>query len=284
MVQHVHLLAMSGIDLPSDLWVPVTKKIAPPVANHYALGTAIKLSRQFDLTVEGFYKDMNNLIEYKEGASFMKSSTDWESKVEMGKGWSYGIEFLLEKTIGNTTGWIGYTWSKTERQFENINFGKVFPAKYDRRHDVSVVVTHKFNDRIDISGTWVYGTGNAVSLAFSHIPITDIPQSGHGHFNNNYAYAYEGRNNYRMPNYHRMDVGVNFHKQKKRGIRTWNVSLYNAYNRRNAFFLAWMEEDANGELYSGGAGGGYGRGKIQTKLFKMALLPIVPSVSYSFKF
>src|SRR5690606_29767340 len=132
---------------------------------------------------------------------------------ELGKGWSYGVEVLLEKTIGNTTGWVGYTWAKTERQFETINFGRVFPAKYDRRHDLSIVLTHKFSDRFDISGSWVYSTGSAATLAFSHIPIGDIPHAMGFGIGDNYAYAYESRNNYRMPDFHRLDLGVNFHKQ-----------------------------------------------------------------------
>lgn len=280
MAQYVHLLAMSGIDLPSDLWVPVTKNLAPPTSNQYTLGTALKLPHNLDLSVEGFYKDMNNLIEYKEGASYMKSGTDWENKVELGKGWSYGLEVLLDKTIGNTTGWVGYAWSKTERQFETINFGRKFPAKHDRRHYVSIVLTHKFSDRFDVSGSWVYGTGSAVTLAFSHIPIGDIPNASNGGLED-YVYAYESRNNYRMPDFHRLDLGVNFHKQKKRGLRTWNFSVYNAYNRNNAMLLMWAEEDMNGEL---SVGGGSMFESRAMKLYKATLMPLIPSVSYSYKF
>jgi outer membrane receptor for ferrienterochelin and colicin len=281
MAQHVHLLTMSGIDLPSDLWVPVTKNLAPPTSNQFALGTALKLPHKLDLSVEGFYKDMNNLIEYKEGASFMKNGTEWEKMVELGKGWSYGVEVLLEKTIGKTTGWLGYTWSKTERQFEKINFGRVFPAKYDRRHDLSLVLTHKFSNKFDISGSWVYATGSAATLAFSHIPIGNIPYAWNFGFGENYVYAYESRNNYRMPDFHRLDLGVNFHKQKKRGVRTWNISVYNAYNRNNALLLMWMEEDKDGEMTYGG-GSMFNSGTM--KLFKATFMPIIPSVSYSFKF
>ncbi|HKM93850.1 MAG TPA: TonB-dependent receptor [Prolixibacteraceae bacterium] len=274
MAQHLHLLSMSGIDLPTDLWVPATKRFTPPIADHFALGSAFNINSSYSFTIEGFYKNMTNLIEYKDGASFMGGSSNWEDKVEAGRGWSYGLELLLEKTLGNTTGWIGYTWSKTERQFENINFGKIFPAKYDRRHDISVVVTHKFSDRFDIGGTWVYGTGNAATLSFSQFPTTQIPfHQGWS----DYAKVYESRNNYRLPAYHRLDLGVNFHKQKKHGIRTWNVSVYNAYSRLNPFMLRW-DSDWDDRYYNGE------QEVAKIKLYKLSLFPIIPSVSYSFKF
>ncbi|MFA9388490.1 MAG: TonB-dependent receptor domain-containing protein [Prolixibacteraceae bacterium] len=271
MVQHVHLLTTSNIDLPTDLWVPVTKHIEPPVSDQLALGTAISIQDGINLTIEGYYKKMKNIIAYKEGASFIDSSNEWETKVEKGDGTSYGMEFMLEKTVGKTSGWIGYTLSKTTHQFDEINFGKPFPAKYDRRHDINVVVSHKFNDHFDISGSWVYGTGNAVSLSLSKVPIANIPYS---HGRDEYTPYYPGRNNYRMPAYHRMDIGMNFHKKKKRGIRTWNISAYNAYNRKNAFLLMWLE---NGDTMSADLGG-------EQKLTKISIFPIIPSVSYFFKF
>ncbi|MDA3927805.1 MAG: TonB-dependent receptor [Prolixibacteraceae bacterium] len=271
MAQHVHLLTTSNIDLPTDLWVPVTKQIAPPVSDQLAVGTAISLKEGLNLTIEGYYKKMNNIIAYKEGASFIDSGNDWESKIEKGEGTSYGVEFMLEKTVGKTTGWIGYTLSKTTHQFDEINFGKSFPAKYDRRHDVSVVLSHKFSERFDISGCWVYATGNAVSLSLSKAPIANIP---HSYSRDEYTPYYPGRNNYRMPAYHRMDIGMNFHKKKKRGIRTWNISAYNAYNRKNAFLLMWLE---NGDTMSPNLGG-------EQQLTKISIFPIIPSVSYSFKF
>ncbi|GAH52227.1 unnamed protein product, partial [marine sediment metagenome] len=198
----------------------------------------------------------------------------WESKVEKGRGWAYGGELLIEKTIGKTTGWIGYTLSWTERQFENVNFGKVFPAKYDRRHDLSIVLTHEFNERFDIGITWVYGTGTAATLGVMQYPPPNIPGYSSYYFYSDLT-EYEGRNNYRTPAYHRLDAGLNFHKQKKRGIRTWSVSIYNAYNRKNPFFLDWGYEDYNSDT-----------GKYYSKpvLKQYSLFPIIPSVSYSFRF
>lgn len=279
MAQHVHLLTTSGISMPTDLWLPVTKKFAPPISDQVALGTAINFPKGINLTVEGFYKTMTNLIEYKEGASFMGSATNWESKVEKGDGWSYGAEVMLEKTIGKTTGWIGYTWSKTERLFENLNFGEPFPAKYDRRHDMSIAFTHEFSKKFDIGGTWVYGTGNAVTLAVMEYPLGTIPESTQNYWYSQSLKEYDGRNNYRMPAYHRMDLGANFHKEKKRGVRTWSLSVYNAYNRQNPFMLMWGTKGSSNIFYTE-----YNNQPRETVLKQFSLFPLIPSISYSFKF
>ncbi|MBW8325230.1 MAG: TonB-dependent receptor [Prolixibacteraceae bacterium] len=272
MSQYIHLLSSSTISLPTDLWLPTTKKIKPQTSHQFALGGVYQVNRTIDFSIEGFYKTMSNLLEYKEGASFVGASTGWEDKVEMGKGWSYGLEFLLEKKIGKTTGWIGYTWSKAERQFDNLNWGKKFYARYDRRHDISLVMTHKFSNRFDIGLTWVYGTGNAVTLPTQNITSIGIP-----HVQNftSTTYEYYGqRNNYRMPSYHRMDVGFNFHKQKKHGIRTWNIGFYNAYSRQNPFFL-FFDSTSDEEYQS------TGKSRV---LKQLSLFPIIPSISYSYKF
>jgi hypothetical protein len=273
MSQNIHLLSSSTINLPTDLWLPTTKKVKPQTSHQFALGGVYQINPSIDFSIEGFYKSMDNLLEYKEGASFIGATTDWQTKIEMGKGWSYGAEFLLEKKLGKTTGWIGYTWSKAERQFDNLNWGQKFYARYDRRHDVSFVMTHRFSKRFDVGLTWVYGTGNAVTLPTQVVNSATLP-FGSGYFNSpNYEY-FGNRNNYRMPSYHRMDLGFNFHKQKKHGIRTWNISFYNAYSRQNPFFLYFEEtsfEEANRT------------GKAR-KLQQLSLFPIIPSISYSYKF
>ena len=271
MNQYIHLLSSSTIDLPTDLWLPTTKKVKPQNSHQFALGAVYQLKKGLDLSVEGFYKKMDHLLEYKEGASFIGASTGWEEKVEMGTGWSYGTEFLLQKTTGKTTGWIGYTLSWANRQFENLNFGKKFNARYDRRHDISFVMTHRFSDRFDIGLTWVYGTGNAVTMPTQTINSPILPLVNY----NIREYEYYGeRNNFRMPSYHRLDVGFNFHKQKKHGIRTWNISLYNAYSRQNPFFL-FFDSTSDKEFQQ--------TGKTQV-LKQFSLFPIIPSFSYSFKF
>ena len=278
MSQYIHLLSNSDVSLPTDLWVPVTKRITPMVSHQGSVGVFYTLKNIADLSVEGYYKTMDNIIEYKDGASFMGSTTGWEDKVSMGRGWSYGVEFLAQRSFGNTTGWIGYTWSKAERLFDRpgqeLNFGKVFPAKYDRRHDVSLVLSHKFSDRFDISGTWVYSSGNVGTLALQEYKGPDI-------LGQDVVLPYiSERNNYRFNAYHRLDIGVNFHKQKKRGVRTWNVSVYNAYNRYNPFMVyPWTES----RFWLNPATGK--EEIIETKSLKqITIFPIIPSVSYMFKF
>lgn len=262
MKQYIHLLTTSNLSLPTDLWVPVTSKIKPMTAEQVAISAVYRIATGLDLTVEGYYKKMNNLIEYKEGASFFGSSENWEDKVESGRGWAYGSEVMISKEIGKTTGWIAYTLSWADRQFGNISFGNKFPAKYDSRHNISIVLSHKFNDKIDMGATWVYRTGNAGTL-FTQQINADVPYYDNM-MNINY---FEGRNNYRLPPYHRLDFGITFHKQKRRGVRTWNISFYNLYNRQNPWAL---RPDVNNQ------------GEYVLK--QISLFSIIPSFSYSFKF
>ncbi len=267
MNQYVHLLTNSTIGLPTDLWLPSTDSILPEKSRQAALGVAYNIDDNWDLSVEGYYKSMDNLIEYKEGASFFQLSADWESKIETGKGYSYGAEILLRKNFGKLTGWLGYTLSWSWREFENINFGEPFPYKYDRRHDISIVAMYQLNDNIDFGMTWVYGTGNAVTLGVAR--YSSIFTNNNNGFYYDYAPEieyYNGRNSYRTPAYHRLDVSANFHKKKKWGERTWSVGLYNAYSRQNPFYLYF----------------GYDNNKRVLK--QVSLFPIIPSVRYAFKF
>lgn len=286
MSQYIHLLSNSKIDLPTDLWVPVTKRIQPMRSQQVSVGVFYNLLNMFDLSVEAYYKNMDNLIEYKDGSSFFGSSTGWEDKVDIGRGWAYGIEFLAQKTVGKTTGWIGYTWSKTERLFnrpgQELNNGLVFPAKYDRTHDFSVVISHKFSDRFDIAANWVYSTGNAGTLAlqnYSGTTIVGTTNSNNPTFSTqNFASLpyISARNNFRYEPTHRLDIGVNFHKKLKHGTRTWNISLYNAYNQLNPFLTTVKTNsvfDSTTGTYS-----------QEKQLTQISLFPIIPSVSYAYKF
>ena len=218
----------------------------------------------WDVTIEGFYKTMDNLIEYKEGASFFQLSQGWESKVEIGRGYSYGAEFLVRKNLGKLTGWIGYTLSWSWRQFENINFGEPFPYKYDRRHDMSIVLMYQLNENIDFGATWVYGTGNAVTLGVAR--YAPYGSSFDSYYSGDIEY-FNGRNSYRTPAYHRLDLSANFHKTKKWGERTWSVGFYNTYSRQNPFYLYFGYTNTGNRV-----------------LKQVSLFPIIPSVRYSFKF
>lgn len=282
MSQYVHLLSSSSISLPTDLWVPVTQNIKPMRSNQTAIGVFYELG-PFDLSVEGYYKGLDNVIEYRDGASFLGSASDWESKVCVGRGWAYGVEFMAQKKIGNTSGWIAYTWSKSMRQFNRegniIDFGDPFYAKYDRRHDLSVTVAHTFNRRFDLSGTFVYSSGNCGTLALQNYSRGSISQSNPFEFDdvNNTGYI-SGRNNYRLPAYNRMDVGFNHHRYFRRHPgweSVWSFGVYNLYDRQNPFAVydSYEEEPVS----SGGT-------KYVHVLKQVSLFPLMPSVSYTFKF
>jgi hypothetical protein len=227
---------------------------------------------------------MDNVIGYKEGASFMNldeptsvSDNNWEAKVTEGQAWSYGLEFLLQKKEGRLSGWIGYTLSWTQMQFDSVNFGRKFWARYDRRHDLSLVAIYKLNKQITLSGTWVYGTGNSVTLPTSEYNVGHQWYSNFdkltldpSNFSGFEAKEFSARNNFRMNAYHRLDVGIQFHKEKKWGERIWEISVYNAYNRKNPFFYTFDYKVVNNVNY------GF--------LNQVSLFPIIPSISYSFKF
>ncbi len=277
MRQYVHLLSTTSVTLPTDLWVPVTDRVRPMVSDQVAGGVSYSRSGIADFSVEVYYKHMDNLIEYKDGATFFGSSENWENLVYSGEGWSYGVELLVQREVGNLTGWVGYTWSRTMHLFDRpgqvLNEGRAFPAKYDRRHDLSVVLSYKFSDRFDVSATWVFSTGNAASLATQSYPVAqedpddyDLGGAGQG-ASVNYI---EGRNNYRMPNYHRLDLGANFHRKFKRAHRTISVSIYNVYNRQNPYMLY----RSRNESYNG----------YPSALVQLSLFPILPSVGYTLFF
>jgi hypothetical protein len=223
--------------------------------------------------VEGYYKTMKNLIEYKEGATFFSFGEDWQDKIEFGEGRAYGVEVLARKQMGKTSGWIGYTLSWSERKFQNISFGEWYPYRYDRRHDISFVLTQQLSDNIDLGVTWVYGTGNAVTLPLEKYVAR--PGAKYQYFYNSWIETFDNRNSYRMPAYHRLDIGINFRKETKWGQRTWSIGAYNVYNRKNPFYLAFSSG-----MQSDGTPNGV---EYKTVLKQYSLFPIIPSISYSFK-
>ncbi len=283
MTQYVHLLSNNSVSLPSDLWVPVTERIKPMSSSQLSAGLFYDIPGLFDISVEGYYKTMDNLLEYKDGASLMATTSGWEDKVCMGRGWAYGVELLLQRSVGRTTGWIGYTWAKSMRLFDKegqvLNGGRPFPAKYDRRHDVSITISHKLTDNIDLSATWVYNTGNCATLAtqyYEALPYDFFEQTTVGRGQMEYI---SSRNNYRYDPYHRLDLSLSFHKQKRYGVRTWNVSVYNAYNNMNPFLMYPSSETVHQQLPDGSL---WVTSKSVFK--KLTIFPIIPSVTYSYKF
>ncbi|HEX8658964.1 MAG TPA: TonB-dependent receptor [Hymenobacter sp.] len=269
--QFIHLLTNSSIGLPTDLWVPATARIKPQQAQQFALGVARSLrfkDENYELSFETYYKPMRNLIEYQEGANFLgNTETNWEDKVTSGNGWAYGGELFLQKKSGRTTGWIGYTLAWSTRRFPELNQGRLFPYRYDRRHDASLVVIHKLKDNLTLSGSWVYGTGNAVTLAQGRFEL-----GSNFSFQNAYQ-DYGDRNNYRMAAYHRLDLDLSKTKKKKWGEVVNSFSLYNAYSRQNPFFLYLREGNVDQS------------GNVEKSVYKqVSLFPIIPSFSKSFKF
>ena len=283
MSQYIHLLSSTPISMPTDLWVPVTSKIKPMQAHQYSLGSYYTGLKGWEFSVESYYKQMRNVLEYKEGVSFLGSSSGWENKVEMGKGRSMGIEFMVQKTTGKTTGWIAYTLAKSDRKFSpgSINNGIRFPYKYDRRHNLTLVANHQFNNRIDIGVSWIFATGGTATIPEE---VTAVIRPGENFVRQeNYV---EHRNNYRLPASHRLNIGVNFNKKTKHGIRTWNISLYNAYNAMNPTlvysngsggYATYIKNQENGKVYYQ-----YIPGK--RKITKLTILPCIPSVTYTYKF
>lgn len=285
MHQYIHMISNTGISLPTDLWVPTTDKVKPQESQQLAFGLVKDFSKpDITFSLEGYYKKMDNVIGYKEGASFMNlneptsvSDNNWEAKVAEGDAWSYGLELLLQKKEGRLSGWIGYTLSWTQMQFDSINFGRKFWARYDRRHDLSLVAIYKLNKHITVSGTWVYGTGNSVTLPTSEYNVGHQLYSNFNKliidpsdFSSFKVKEFSARNNFRMNAYHRLDLGIQFHKDKKWGERIWEISIYNVYNRQNPFFYTFDTKLVNNLDY------GF--------LKQVSLFPIIPSISYSFKF
>lgn len=264
MMQNIHLLSTNNIGLPTEIWVPATQHIQPQTSWQISTGLSQFIyNRKFEVSMEAYYKRMKNTIDYLDGASFIAPGQDWQNVVDQGKGWAYGVETLVQKKQGKTTGWVGYTLSWAYRQYPNINFGNIFPYRFDRRHDVSVVLHHTFNKKWDIGATWVYNTGNSVSLIQSVFGSAEIIN---GSVNQSLGY-YSSRNSFKMPSYHRLDLSINFRKQRRWGESKWNFSIYNMYARQNAFYI-FFSEDENGD----------------NKLYSISLFSIIPSISYGYKF
>jgi outer membrane receptor for ferrienterochelin and colicin len=283
MSQYVHLLTNAMIGLPTDVWVPTTSTLAPEESWQVATGLKYKLDPTWEFSVELFYKDMKNLVEYAEGADLLIHTENWESKIEVGNGEAYGAEFFVEKSIGRWTGSLAYTWSKNFRTFENISFGEPFPYKYDRRHDISVVGTYEINDRVSMGAVWVYGSGiNTTILDQSYLNPLDAIRNGPGNVeryrDNDLIRSFEKRNGYQLPAYHRLDIGFNFEKEMKRFVRTWSFGAYNAYARRNAFYIYTDEGryDENGKWDQ--------NAEYSKRIIQVTMFPIIPYFRYSIKF
>ena len=281
MSQYIHLLSSNAISLPTDLWVPVTGSIVPMNAHQVAVG-AFYDWKGFEFSVEGYYKKMHNVMEYEDGASFFSlDQTGWQDKVVMGDGWSYGIELFAQKQVGKFTGWVGYTWAHANRLFDRpgqeLNFGKVFPAKYDRRHDLNIVLMYEFNDRIDVGATWIYSTGNCATLplqGYHGLNLNNNPYIGY-YYNQTSINHVESRNNYRFNSYQRLDLVANFHKQKKHCERIFSINIYNTLCHNNPFIVFPKDYQVYNPMT--------GETTYMKTLRQICIFPIIPTVSWQYK-
>lgn len=294
-LQYIHLASLSAISLPTDTWVPCSELVKPQEGSQYSLGYFRNFfENKYETSVEVYYKELKNQIEYKDGSLPSNDVNDnADNQFTFGKGWAYGAEFFLKKRYGKFNGWIGYTISYTQRQFPDLNLGKVFYAKYDRRHDVSVIASYDFNKQWTFSSVWVYSTGNAITVPTSFYII-----------DGNFVTEYGERNAFRMPAYHRMDISATWtpdrakkaerKKQKlltqyeKEGKDTstlevkkpwkqhyessWSFSVFNVYNRHNPYIVYFSNE------------GSFATGDYKAKAQQIYIFPILPSVTWNFKF
>lgn len=279
MNQYVHQVNESYINLPTDTWMPVSRKLKPMQSDQIALGAYYTThDKGYSFSVEGYYKWMRHLMDYKDNYQFMPPSTGWEDKLTQGKGRSYGVELIARKEKGRITGWTGYTLSWNDRQFTEINKGKRFPAKFDNRHKFNIVGNWKVSPKVELTGSWTYMTGNRLTVSFENYQVISSQYTGQSFpmpgsnltppfMDPNGLDYYTERNNFRLPAYHRLDLGINIYRPKKKGrMGIWNISIYNVYSYMAPISIRkgwWYNEDCFNTL---------------------GVVPIIPSVSYTYKF
>lgn len=266
MQQFLHLVSSSAIALPTDLWYPVSKNVKPLSADQVALAYNLGLPKQKTLiTVETYYKTMRNLIDYREGAVLILND-NYENELVSGKGKAYGAELMIHKTKGKLTGWIGYTISWSTRQFPDLNKGREFYARYDRRHDLSVVTSYEFTKRFSISAVWVYATGQRFTPLTGNFLMPNSSTNGV-----NTLPIYSSKNEFEMPPSHRLDISFIIKSRLKRDFLKytgeWHLGAYNAYNRAQPQRIV-IETDSNG---------GY-------KYVAKGTFGFIPFIAYNFKF
>ncbi len=258
-VQNLHLISNSTTSTPTDKWVASTNIIKPEISDQVAIGYYKNLANnQYELTVEAYYKTMQNQIDYRDGANVYGNDAI-ETQLLYGKGRAYGIEWLFKKKAGRFTGWVSYTLSKTERKIDGINNNNWYNARQDRTHDVAIVAMYKLNKKWTLSANWIFYTGDAVTFPSGKYRVDD-----------QVVFYYTERNGYRMPNYHRLDLGATLLlKQKKKFSSELAFSLFNAYGRENAYTITFREAKND---------------PSRTEAVRVALFKMIPSVSYNFKF
>lgn len=258
MTQFLHLLSSSNIGLTTDLWVPSTAAIRPEESWQVDAGLHYKLNANWNVSWSGYYKWMNHLLNYTEGGNTL---TNWEDNITSGKGWAYGTEWLLQKQAGKTTGWLAYSLAWTERKFTDINNGRPYPFRFDRRHNVQVAFVYRLKENMELATDWLYGTGLAFSAPEGKYISEQSPFP---------VFIYDSKNKFRMPAYHRLDISLNIRFQKATSQQFLKIGAYNVYNKRNPLYYAFRNNPQPDNLYN-------------KEFVQVKLLPIIPSVSYTVK-
>jgi hypothetical protein len=270
MVQPIHLLTNTSLNMPTDLWVPAIKNIKPATSWQFDLEYTTLLKNDIDFTWNAYYKPIKNIIRYKQGVSYMNSTAaNWTEMVDVGEGLNYGTELMLEKTKGRITGWFNYTLAWALRKVEGLNNNEYFPFKYDRRHDVNLVINYSLKEtkekHSEISVLFKYATGNAITIPVEYYAGAALPgmrglSDYYSGLKNYTAFPYP--NNYRMPAFHHLDLAYSITKKLDHNKeRNWTFSVYNVYNRMNPYYYYKRKEDH----------------------YQISLLPIIPSVTFSYK-
>jgi len=277
-LQFITLTSLSPSSLPTDVWLPSTDRLKPQLASQVSVGYFRNFfDDRWESSVELYYKDMRNQSDYKEGSTPDQTVGDnIDNLLVFGRGYSYGAEFFIKKRMGDFSGWVGYTWAKTMRVFEEVNNGKAYPTRWDRRHDLNVVLMYTLSPRVDLGFVFVYATGNAITLPVSRY-----------FFEGNLVQVYGDRNSFRMAPYHRADFSLNVKgkltrsrfdaelnqlvEEPRRFKSSWNFSVYNLYNRMNPYFIYFATNDTN-------------NGGFQITAKQVSLFPILPSVTWNFEF
>jgi len=251
--QYLHLLSATTSITPFDLWHPSTSIVRPGISDQVSIGYFRNFNdNNNEASIEVYYKNMKNQVDYKTGANIFLNEYV-ESELVFGKSWSCGAELLVKKKYGKFTGWLGYTFSKTKKQFDAIDDGRAFPARQDRTHEISIVSLYNLSKKWTMSATWVYHTGNAVTFPSGKYEIDD-----------HIANLYSERNGYRMPAYHRLDIAFTWQGNRS----SWNFSLYNAYGQRNAYSIYFRKNEND---------------PIKTEAVRLALFSFFPSITYNFQ-
>ena len=268
-LQYIHLASLSPTSLPTDVWIPSSEIVRPQIGTQYNIGyfNNFGTNSKWESSIEMYYKNMSGLVEYQEGAQPEDNVNDnIDNNLEFGTGTSYGTELFIKKVNGTVTGWVGYTLSKTERVFENINGGNAFPAKFDRRHDLSIVCSWQVHAKWKLGAAFVYATGNAITLPLERY-----------FFEGQIVDVYGERNSFRMAPYHRADLSATFtpksesNRSSKTGVHSfWTFSIYNVYNRMNPYFIYLGNE------------GSLEQGTFEVKAYQVSLFPILPSITWNF--